>query len=320
MMKSIYIHRMSAVNPQFGGEMGRRFPQEKRLAAVEPDYKLGIPDAGLRRRMSRMVKMGVVAAMECLKQGNPSEIEAIITATGLGCLGDTEKFMNSILDNDERLLNPTAFIQSTFNTLGAQIALLCKNHHYNMTYVHRGLSFESALLDAQMMLDGDEAHEVLVGGVDELTDTGFRIMERMGFWRGHVAGEGAHFFVLGGKTEDCLGKIRGTMTFRGTLTEEEIRSKIRKTLDGWGVELRMGDWILSGDRNGKYMFPGLTSIDFKEYGGEYPTASAFALWMGIGLLNGQKMWDIPTQKMEKILIYNNYQDVNHAVILLERGI
>lgn len=39
-----------------------------------------------------------------------------------------------------------------------------------MTYVHRGLSFESALLDGMMRIwEGDE--NVLVGAIDEITLT-----------------------------------------------------------------------------------------------------------------------------------------------------
>lgn len=34
--------------------------------------------------------------------------------------------MNALMDNREQMLNPTAFIQSTFNTVGAQLALLLK--------------------------------------------------------------------------------------------------------------------------------------------------------------------------------------------------
>lgn len=50
--------------------------------------------------------------------------------------------MNALMDNREQMLNPTAFIQSTFNTVGAQLALLLKIHAYNVTYVHRGLSLK----------------------------------------------------------------------------------------------------------------------------------------------------------------------------------
>ena len=118
------------------------------------DLKALIPNVALRRRMSRFVRMGVATAMQCLSSGvSADRIDAIVTATGWGCLADSEKFLRNLLEQDEELLNPTPFIQSTFNTIGAQVALLCSNHSYNMTYVHRGHSFESALLDGVMQFD-----------------------------------------------------------------------------------------------------------------------------------------------------------------------
>ena len=50
--------------------------------------------------------------------------DAIITGTGLGCLEDTEKFLTAMVTNKEEFLTPTSFIQSTHNTVSAQIALL----------------------------------------------------------------------------------------------------------------------------------------------------------------------------------------------------
>ena len=37
-----------------------------------------------RRRMSRMIKMGVACGLECLKDIPSEKVDAIITATGLG--------------------------------------------------------------------------------------------------------------------------------------------------------------------------------------------------------------------------------------------
>lgn len=88
------------------------------------------------------------------------------------------------------MLAPTAFIQSTFNTIGAQIASLSKNRCYNNTYAHRAFSFESALLDAILLLQEGEARNVLVGGIDEMTDTLYEILKRLGTWRHALAGEG----------------------------------------------------------------------------------------------------------------------------------
>lgn len=162
------------------------------------DIKALIPDATLRRRMSRFVRTGVATAMCCLDADSESgeAIDAIITATGFGCLTDSEKFLRNVIEQREELLNPTPFIQSTFNTIGAQIALLRGYDCYNVTYAHRGLSFESALLDAAMQLDEGTARRILVGAADEQTPSQHRIMERMGCWRKHRDGEGAAFLLL----------------------------------------------------------------------------------------------------------------------------
>jgi 3-oxoacyl-(acyl-carrier-protein) synthase len=162
----------------------------------ELDLKTLIPDANTRRRMSPILKMGVATALECLRTSTDKSVDAIITATGLGCLTDSEKFLKSIIDNNEQLINPTPFIQSTFNTIGGMIAVLTNNHGYNMTYSHRESSFESALLDAILLLN-EGIKNVLIGAADELTPSQTKIMERMGYYRNGVTPkEGAHFFVI----------------------------------------------------------------------------------------------------------------------------
>ncbi len=161
------------------------------------DIKVLVTDATMRRRMSHILKIGVGTAMQALERVDADSIDAIITTTALGCLADSEKFLKTVIDNDEQLLNPTPFIQSTFNTIGGQIALLTRNRGYNMTYAHRQYSFESGLLDAQMLLDEGAAHRVLLGAIDELTPTQHRVMERLGYYRhGLVPDEGATFFVV----------------------------------------------------------------------------------------------------------------------------
>ena len=58
---------------------------------VTTDIKLLIPDAGMRRRMSRVLTMAVTTAVECIEGcDNIDSLDAIITATGWGCLADSE--------------------------------------------------------------------------------------------------------------------------------------------------------------------------------------------------------------------------------------
>ena len=83
--------------------------------------------------------------------------------------------------NGEDLLSPTArSSHSTHNTIAAQIAYLLKCRGYNNTFSHRNISFESALLDAQLQDPGAaRAASLLVGGIDELTDTSFTVLSRL---------------------------------------------------------------------------------------------------------------------------------------------
>ncbi|MCM1501536.1 MAG: beta-ketoacyl synthase chain length factor [Bacteroidales bacterium] len=185
MITPVYINSVYAVLPSRGGE---------------PDYKAVIKDANLRRRMSRIVRMGVASALKCLEVPG-SELageenvhpDAIATATALGCLADSERFMSDLLDREEQMLNPTAFIQSVFNTVGAQSALLEGIKSYNMTYVHRGNSFTSALLDGILLLNEGKGN-VLVEAFDEVIPASEDILSRLGKWQG--AQEGAVSFLL----------------------------------------------------------------------------------------------------------------------------
>ena len=65
---------------------------------------------------------------------------------------DCIKFLNQIIDYEEGLLTPGNFVQSTPNAIAAQLGLMTANKGYNITHVHRGLSFENALLDTILML------------------------------------------------------------------------------------------------------------------------------------------------------------------------
>lgn len=126
-------------------------------------------ERGMWRRASEVLREGVSAGWECACSVETVEVDAIITATGLGCLGDTEVFLKSVVEGGGEIVSATPFMQSTFNAVGAQLALLLENTGYNMSYVGRCHAFEDALLDAQLRILGGESNAVLVGAYDEAT-------------------------------------------------------------------------------------------------------------------------------------------------------
>ncbi len=171
------------------------------ICSDEPDYKEVITDANLRRRMGRLLKMAVWCGLKSL-DGVPSErVAGIITSTGAGFMKDTISFGSSIFDREETLLNPSPFMQSTFNTASGYIALIRIIHAYNTTYVQRADGFAASLVDAAMLLDDAGKGEVaLVGAFDEVTPEVDVIRQRLGLYRvgdGFLPlGEGAAAFLL----------------------------------------------------------------------------------------------------------------------------
>lgn len=308
-MQPIYIRHIASIHPQ-GNPENRPY-----LPACEPDYKRIITNATLRRRMSRIVKMGVACGLECISDMPSEKIHGIITATGLGCLADTEKFLNTLIENEERMLNPTPFIQSTFNTIGAQIALFRQIHAYNMTYVHRGLSFESALLDAMLKI-WEGAENILVGAMDEITDSSYIIQQRLGLLKEIQAGEGAQFFLLSRDAgEQPLAEIRAVETFAGQQTAEEINTRIVSFLQRNGLETQDIHRLITGmnEPAQTVLFPKSIHLSFKDECGEYPTASAYAVWKAVN--EAQQCTETTN-----ILIYNHHQSINHSLILILKSV
>lgn len=171
------------------------------VSADEPDYKEVITDANSRRRMGRLLKMAVWCGLKSLDGVPSGRVSGIITSTGAGFMKDTISFGSSIFDRDETLLNPSPFMQSTFNTASGYIALIRKIHAYNTTYVQQADGFAASLVDAAMLLDdAGEGDVALVGAFDEVTPEVDVIRQRLGLYRvgdGSLPlGEGAAAFLL----------------------------------------------------------------------------------------------------------------------------
>jgi 3-oxoacyl-[acyl-carrier-protein] synthase II len=350
---SIYLRSSACISPQktFGEKeflTGVVEYNGMRLKAIEPDYAVFI-DPKLIRRMSHIIKMGVAAGQECLNQAAVEMPGAIITGTAYGCLEDTVSFLTRMIELNEELLPPTAFIQSTHNTVAAQIALMLKCHNYNNTFVHRGISFESALLDALMLLKENEVDNILVGGIDELTDDSYTILRRLGLFRrspvsnlslfesgakGSIGGEGAAFFLLTDQpSADNQAELIGMQTFYKPADTFEIEKKIAFFLKRHEMQIEDIDLIITG-KNGDLkndelyqkldisIFKHSHLANYKHLSGEYATSSSFALWLASAIIKKGSVPDVVketiavTKSPKRILVYNNYLNLYHSLMLV----
>jgi 3-oxoacyl-[acyl-carrier-protein] synthase II len=319
-----------------------------RLKTIEPDYRAFV-DPKLLRRMSHVIKMGVATGQQCLRDAGVEMPGAIITGTAFGCMEDTIAFLTRLVEMNEEMLPPTPFIQSTHNTVAAQIALMLKCHNYNNTFVHKGISFESALQDALMLLNDGEANDILVGGIDEMIDTSFKVLTRLGLYKrkpisnlqlyntpskGTIGGEGAAFFLINDKPlPDNLAELVGLRTFFGVKVQNEIEGSISAFLDDHAMSIDNIDLIITG-RNGDLkndeiydslklsFFKDNDLANYKHLCGDYSLSSSFAFWLAANILKEGVVPKVIVERQlntlspKTILIFNHYQGNYHSIILL----
>jgi len=319
------------------------------LRSVEPVYKSYI-DPIAARRLSRLIKMGISSAKMCMQDAGLGMPDAIITGTGLGSVEDTEKILGE-LTKEEKFLNPTPFIQSTYNTISSQIAIHLKCHQYNSTYVHRCFSLESCLLDGLLQISDNPAANILAGGIDEMTQNHLTIIRRLGLWKpeairnfdlwtnnlpGALAGEGSAYFIISGvKTDTSYARLEAVETLYKPGSTAETASFVNEFLSGNGLSSGDVDVVLMGN-NGhtghdricneviSRAIPGTTRVLYKHLCGEYHTVSGFALFLASNMIRREfippSLVTLPSipKKIETVLIHNHFRDTDHAFILVRK--
>lgn len=351
-MKAIYIYGSGTISIQPTFQENYFYDDvlsytENGIKAIDPDYKEFIPALQLRR-MGKSMRMAVYAAQKSIQNAGNSEISAVITGTGEGCIRDSEKFVEALWENEGGMLNPTPFIQSTHNMAAATIALALSCKGYNMTYTNNSSSFESAIIDGILYLNESPNENIIIGGLDEVSEQTMKFWQKAGFVRyqniqipldlndkntGEIIAEGAGFYLVSGeKRENSLGKILNTKTVFDVENPIEFISnflnEIELNIDEIDVIIlgNNGDERYDGIYNAvaEQLFSEIPQITFKNILGEFDTATSLAVDIALKIFKNQEIPEILNlnQKSKdaynKVLIYNQRRGKNHSLILLER--
>jgi len=298
----IYVQAASSITHQDSFQKSNLWdhlcPLTENTEVVAPDYKLFIPASALRR-LSPVLRMALTAAQDCQAQVS-EEFDAISVGTALGCLKDTERFLQTFITSTSETLSPTSFIQSTHNTIGGQISLALGNHAYNMTHTQNSLSFEVALIDAMMCCTEGKTN-VLVGAADEAID----FLEDL---RGKIIHSkrpftsGASFFVLGNtpkkvKVFDC-SISNSAINYEDFILNFLIKNGVKK------------EQISLLVHSGVKTTLGTKQVNYQDYTGLYYSSSAFGFHLANNFLENNPS--------EFALVVNNQTKGKLGVILLEK--
>lgn len=344
----LYIHQNTCISPQqtfLNADINLLVESiDNKLRVIEPGYE-GIPPAILRR-MGKAVRMGVGAALPLIQQ---TSVDGIIIGTANGGVEDCIKFLDQIIQYEEGMLTPGNFVQSTANAIAAQAGLLTRNKGYNVTHVHRGLSFENAILDAAMITKEHPERNYLLGAVDEISDHNYNIDYLAGWFKrekflssdlfttdsnGSVAGEGAAMFIVNNSKTSAEAYVQDVATLHSE-NEEAVTARLQYFLDKNVKDGEKIDLLISGENGDNRLMKFYTACEllmsedtpvarFKHMSGEFATASAIAVWLGCHILKEQVIAAHIIKKnslkaeLKKILIYNNHKSVQHSFILLSK--
>ena len=132
------------------------------------------------RRMTPQMRRIVTAARKALKESGVEQPDAIVCATRWGCMCQSMRFLQQMLESDEQQLQPTPFIQSTHNTVASLIAILTSNHGYNATYAQGTQSLACALKDIETQMQLGLIRTALVLEFDEQVDTWDSVLAHIG--------------------------------------------------------------------------------------------------------------------------------------------
>lgn len=356
MNQRFYINGIGILSPQRTYDNNIFLPEmvayrENVLTTILPDFKEYINPIQLRR-LSRMLRIGLAAAIICTRDSGNKSPDGIITGTGYGFLNDTAKFVSEMLQQNERHLTPTFFMQGTYNALSGLVALTLRCNGYNNTYVNKGFSFETCLHDGMLHLMEGDLKSLLIGGYDEADSVQYKVNARVDHYkqefinslelfdhksRGSLQGEGAAFFALEAtRGENCWCMIRGVKMIFMPASTDMLLSELKDFVKDHQIRMTDIDVFVngvSGDGEtdkmslsiAQLVFSAIPEIRFKHLCGEYCTASSFGLWVGASILKRQEIPEglqfnkaIIPPEFKYALMINQYMGRNYSFILLER--
>jgi hypothetical protein len=301
---------------------------ENYVRSIDPDFKRYLAP-NTARRLGKILKRALVVSQKVLEESGVANPDAIITGTGLGCIENTELFLDKLVREGEELLNPTQFMQSTHNTISSLVAIEAKCHNYNTTYAHKGISFECALQDAFLQMKTAKIQNALVGAHDEMTLQYFEFLKKAGYLgrKNQVfAGEAAIAMMLSNRLVDnTFCKIENVEKYYGNdLGKFPIFStqcSIDAVMVGTSGVAENDDIYLE---NCQKLFLNVPLLQYKHIFGESYTAPAFGVYAATLCLKNRKIPEFLFVKKgadykiapAKILCYNQFEGKNHTFILL----
>jgi 3-oxoacyl-[acyl-carrier-protein] synthase II len=138
------------------------------------------------RRMNTLSRLGVsamrLAVDDSPRKGLASSGSSVGVAIGttFGPVQTSVEYLNEYVLKGPALAPPQLFAESVANAPGSHIAIEWGLRGFNLTFTQRESSTMAALLFASAQIEKGTVEEAIVGGVEEMNDITFSVLDRIG--------------------------------------------------------------------------------------------------------------------------------------------
>ncbi len=238
--------------------------------AAPPERRVELPPPGTKRRGGRAPLLATALAQNSLPDHIEREGIAVLFGTGLGCLTETQLFVENMIHNSEETPKPRAFSSSVHNAIASKVALQLGAKGECQTFAHGEVSFCHAVLGAGLAHIRYPDAPILVGAVDEAN----AYVERGLAWCGitPMGGEGGGLLFC---SLDAIARVCAVAYARPV----DVTKWLDEELDEKGEVI-----ALAGMTDDYEKIPG---VGYVEWPGRHPSMAATATALAIGVLAGE---------------------------------
>ena len=312
----------------------------------------GMIPAGKLRRLGKIQKMALSSTRRAIDDSSIDQTKSdvsVVVGTGLGSMNETVNFLENMFVNKEEFPKPTCFTNSVHNAVASQIAIIFQCRSENHTFTQNAMSFEIALKHSMTLLEDNRAKYSIVCGCDELCGWFLDYGKHMRWWKsdpaalmpmkgattpGTIPGEGSASFILCnhayipvGSSAVKIAAIEVCYIAPGA-TSKSLADFITTSLTANELQLSDIDRIIFGANAGtsdKIYLDVKKQLDivsekiiayetYKQYCGEFCTASAIGLAKAVEILKNQNPHK---QKPQTFMIYNYSPDGHCSLYILQ---
>ena len=267
--------------------------QIKGIASIS-DISDGLPKK-IIRRLKRLPRMALFLASYAHKNSETNKApSSIFMGTGWGTLSETNDFLDSLFDTDEKFPSPTDFVGSVHNAPAGQIAMLFKSKGANITTTGGNYSFEQAFMTAQLFTKEDQNPFFLLGA-DESHKKFSQLFDRSISSLTTPADGGGAFFLKPMKKES--GYFLDLLFYENIHNNKDILFSLIDTLGGYSkINSEYGSIFVGipdeHEKEGQNQLKTFLSktkflspvIDYRKFTGQFASATSTATVLAFELL------------------------------------